>query len=94
MCSHFEVRDTVPDFLDNPDAFMPEDSASRDTRHVAFEDVKVRSADGGRNDSDDRVRGCSYRRPRFRLQGSLTGPEVNQSLHRRSRTRLSQNEAC
>ena len=43
------------DFFDDADAFMTENAAGRASRHVAFEDVQVGSANRGLGDSDDRV---------------------------------------
>ena len=42
-----KAADTGSDLIDDPDPFMAQDATFRDGGHVSFQDVQIRTADGG-----------------------------------------------
>jgi hypothetical protein len=55
--------------LDDAYALVPEDPSGRARRHVAFQDVQIRAADGRPRDFDDRIAGSEQLGLRAILQG-------------------------
>ncbi len=82
MVAHFEAGDCAAEFVDHSNAFMAESTAGRDARDIAFQNVEVGSADGGRDDAHNRIGRFPDLGPWLLLQGSFSGPEVNQGSHR------------
>ena len=76
-----ERRHLRTDSLDDADAFVAENPARRDRRHVALHDVQVRAADRRRRDAHQRIPGTAKDRSGLRLPRPLSGAEVDQRLH-------------
>jgi len=73
MRADLKVGDTYSYFFDNSDTFVSQYSPRGNRRHVAFENVKIGSANRRGRDPDDGI--CSRLYPRFRLcfQRTSTG---------------------
>ena len=73
--------DSGADRLHDADAFVAEDAAWSAGRHVAFQDVQVRAADGGLDHFHDRVAGRQEVRlgPIFKRLGA--GSVVDEGFH-------------
>lgn len=60
---------------------MAENTAGRDARDIAFQNVEVGAADRGGDDAHNRIGRFPDLGPWLLLQGSFSGPEVNQGSH-------------
>ena len=67
--------------LDHAYAFVPKNSAGRDRRDVALQDVQIRAADRRRRDPDHRIARVSNDRLGPGLPRPLVGATVDQRVH-------------
>ena len=68
-------------FLDDADAFVPENAARRAGRHIALQDVQVGAADGRPGNLYDGVGGCADFGYGTRFQRYPSRSFVDESLH-------------
>lgn len=81
MIARFEGRDTGAHCIDDPHAFVSENTTRCTGRHVTFQNMQIRAADGSFHHLDDRI----SRRLNLRL-GSIferlvPGAMVDQRFH-------------
>ena len=81
MVAAMKGRHAVSSFDKDADAFMPQDTPGRAACHIAFEDVQIRSANGGLGNFHDCVRRRGEARRRTVFQIFLAGTEINQRFH-------------
>ena len=77
MGADLEVGHTCSYFLDDSDTFVSQYSPRGNRRHVAFENVKIGSANRRGRDPDDGI--CSRLYPRFRLCSKARLPDLGMS---------------
>ena len=82
--THFEGRDGRSDLVDDADALMTENAPRLATRHVALEDMQVRSANGGFDNLDDCVSRCRDFRFWLCLQSLFVGSQIDERFHCRT----------
>jgi len=70
------------DFIDHADALMTQNAAGRTSRHVAFKDVQIGSADRCLDDFDEGVRRRGNLRHRTIFDGFFPRSVIDECLHR------------
>src|SRR4051794_23352460 len=79
-----QSADAGADRHDRPDGLVSEDPSRADRRHVAAENVQVRTANGDRVDADDRVSRILDDRVRHLGPRALAGSAVHKGFHHAS----------
>ena len=74
-------RHPGPDLGHHADALVTEDAALRHRRHIALQDVKVRSANRGGRDADNRIGRVLEHRAGSFFPGAPTGTAIDQAVH-------------
>jgi hypothetical protein len=74
-------RHTGSDLGHHADALVTKDTALGHRRHVAFQDMKIRSADRGGGDADDRIGRLLEDGLGTLFPGAPTGTAIDQAVH-------------